>query len=121
LPGDVRQGHPQLAAEDHLAGARPRGRRGPDDALGPGTRRRRAGGDLRGDPGRREARHPRLEPLDDLRQYRRAQPRRDRLLPAPQRKLMPGVEAYGVEPIPAELRTAGWRDPFALNVTFFTI
>jgi nucleobase:cation symporter-1, NCS1 family len=32
---------------------------------------------------------------------------------------MPGVEAYGVEPIPDELRTAGWRDLFAINFTFF--
>ncbi len=32
---------------------------------------------------------------------------------------MPAVEAYGVEPIPAELRTAGWRDLFAINFTFF--
>jgi purine-cytosine permease-like protein len=32
---------------------------------------------------------------------------------------MPGVEAYGVEPIPDELRTTGWRDLFAINFTFF--
>ena len=32
---------------------------------------------------------------------------------------MPAVEEYGVEPIPAELRTAGWRDLFAINFTFF--
>ena len=32
---------------------------------------------------------------------------------------MPGVEAYGVEPIPDELRTVGWRDLFAINFTFF--
>ena len=32
---------------------------------------------------------------------------------------MPHVEAYGVEPIPAELRTVGWRDLFAINFTFF--
>jgi nucleobase:cation symporter-1, NCS1 family len=32
---------------------------------------------------------------------------------------VPGVEGYGVEPIPAELRTAGWRDLFAINFTFF--
>ncbi len=32
---------------------------------------------------------------------------------------MPAVEAYGVEPIPAELRTARWRDLFAINFTFF--
>ena len=32
---------------------------------------------------------------------------------------MPAVEAYGVEPIPAELRTVGWRDLFAINFTFF--
>ena len=32
---------------------------------------------------------------------------------------MPAVEAYGVEPIPAELRTAGWRDLFAITFTFF--
>ena len=56
LPGDVRHGHPRVAAEDHLARARARRRRGPDDAVGPGAGRRRPGGDLRGDPGRREAR-----------------------------------------------------------------
>ena len=32
---------------------------------------------------------------------------------------MPAVESYGVEPIPAELRTVGWRDLFAINFTFF--
>ena len=32
---------------------------------------------------------------------------------------MPAVEHYGIEPIPAELRTAGWRDLFAVNFTFF--
>lgn len=32
---------------------------------------------------------------------------------------MPSVETYGVEPVPAELRTAGWRDLFAINFTFF--
>jgi NCS1 nucleoside transporter family len=32
---------------------------------------------------------------------------------------MPAVEAYGVEPIPAELRTVGWRDLFAITFTFF--
>jgi NCS1 family nucleobase:cation symporter-1 len=32
---------------------------------------------------------------------------------------MPGVEEYGVEPIPDELRTVGWRDLFAINFTFF--
>ena len=32
---------------------------------------------------------------------------------------MPGVEEYGVEPIPAELRTVRWRDLFAINFTFF--
>jgi NCS1 family nucleobase:cation symporter-1 len=32
---------------------------------------------------------------------------------------VPAVEAYGVEPIPAELRTVGWRDLFAINFTFF--
>jgi len=32
---------------------------------------------------------------------------------------LPAVEAYGVEPIPAELRTVGWRDLFAINFTFF--
>ena len=49
----------------------------------------------RGHRRRREARHPRLEPLDDLRQHRRAQPGRDRLLRAatPRRaRLMPAVE-----------------------------
>jgi nucleobase:cation symporter-1, NCS1 family len=30
-----------------------------------------------------------------------------------------GVEGYGVEPIPAALRTVGWRDLFAINFTFF--
>jgi len=29
------------------------------------------------------------------------------------------IEEYGVEPIPAELRTVGWRDLFAINFTFF--
>ena len=32
---------------------------------------------------------------------------------------MAGVEEYGVEPIPDELRTVGWRDLFAINFTFF--
>jgi NCS1 nucleoside transporter family len=32
---------------------------------------------------------------------------------------LPGVEEYGVEPIPAELRTVRWRDLFAINFTFF--
>ena len=32
---------------------------------------------------------------------------------------MPAVETFGVEPIPAELRTVGWRDLFAINFTFF--
>jgi NCS1 family nucleobase:cation symporter-1 len=32
---------------------------------------------------------------------------------------LPAVEAFGVEPIPAELQTAGWRDLFAINFTFF--
>jgi NCS1 nucleoside transporter family len=32
---------------------------------------------------------------------------------------VPAVEAYGVEPIPAELRTVGWLDLFAINFTFF--
>jgi NCS1 nucleoside transporter family len=32
---------------------------------------------------------------------------------------VPGVEEYGVEAIPAELRTVGWRDLFAINFTFF--
>jgi NCS1 nucleoside transporter family len=32
---------------------------------------------------------------------------------------VPAVEAYGVEPIPAELRTVGWRDLFAITFTFF--
>jgi NCS1 family nucleobase:cation symporter-1 len=32
---------------------------------------------------------------------------------------MPAVEGFGVEPIPAELRTVGWRDLFAINFTFF--
>src|SRR5437764_10022632 len=32
---------------------------------------------------------------------------------------MPAVEEFGVEPIPPELRTAGWRDLFAINFTFF--
>jgi NCS1 nucleoside transporter family len=31
---------------------------------------------------------------------------------------VPAVESYGVEPVPAELRTAGWRDLFAINFTF---
>jgi NCS1 family nucleobase:cation symporter-1 len=32
---------------------------------------------------------------------------------------MPALEEYGVEPIPGELRTVGWRDLFAINFTFF--
>lgn len=32
---------------------------------------------------------------------------------------MPGVERYGVEAVPAEERTVGWRDLFAINFTFF--
>lgn len=32
---------------------------------------------------------------------------------------MPAVEEFGVEPIPAELKTARWRDLFAINFTFF--
>ena len=32
---------------------------------------------------------------------------------------MPGVERYGVEPVPADERTVGWRDLFAINFTFF--
>lgn len=32
---------------------------------------------------------------------------------------MPEIEEYGVEPIPPELRTVGWRDLFAINFTFF--
>jgi nucleobase:cation symporter-1, NCS1 family len=32
---------------------------------------------------------------------------------------VPAVEGYGVEPIPPELRTVGWRDLFAINFTFF--
>ena len=32
---------------------------------------------------------------------------------------MPAVEEFGVEPIPAELRTVGWRDLFAINFTFY--
>jgi NCS1 nucleoside transporter family len=32
---------------------------------------------------------------------------------------MPAVEEYGVEPIPDELKTVGWRDLFAINFTFF--
>src|ERR671930_1810983 len=32
---------------------------------------------------------------------------------------MPTVEEYGVEPIPAALRTVGWRDLFAINFTFY--
>ena len=32
---------------------------------------------------------------------------------------MPAIEEYGVEPIPVELRTVGWRDLFAINFTFF--
>ena len=44
LPGDVRHGHHGLAAADHLAGARARRRRGPDDAVGSGPRRCRPGG-----------------------------------------------------------------------------
>jgi NCS1 family nucleobase:cation symporter-1 len=32
---------------------------------------------------------------------------------------VPAIEGYGVEPIPEELRTVGWRDLFAINFTFF--
>ena len=32
---------------------------------------------------------------------------------------MPGVEEYGVEAVPAGLRTVSWRDLFAINFTFF--
>jgi NCS1 family nucleobase:cation symporter-1 len=32
---------------------------------------------------------------------------------------VPAVEEYGVEPIPAELRTVRWPDLFAINFTFF--
>lgn len=32
---------------------------------------------------------------------------------------MPAIEEYGVEPVPAELRTVGWRDLFAITFTFF--
>jgi NCS1 nucleoside transporter family len=32
---------------------------------------------------------------------------------------VPAIEEYGVEPIPAQLRTVGWRDLFAINFTFF--
>lgn len=32
---------------------------------------------------------------------------------------MPVVEELGVEPVPAALRTVGWRDLFAINFTFF--
>ena len=32
---------------------------------------------------------------------------------------MPAFEEYGVEPIPAGLRTTRWRDLFAINFTFF--
>ncbi len=32
---------------------------------------------------------------------------------------MPTIEEFGVEPIPPELRTARWRDLFAINFTFF--
>ena len=30
---------------------------------------------------------------------------------------MPGIESYGVEPIPDELRTVGWRDLFAAKIS----
>src|SRR6267378_2752548 len=48
------------------AGARARRRRGLDDAVGPGPGRRGPGGDLRRHPRSREARDPRLQPLDHL-------------------------------------------------------
>ena len=32
---------------------------------------------------------------------------------------MPGVERYGIEAVPPEERTVGWRDLFAINFTFF--
>lgn len=32
---------------------------------------------------------------------------------------MPAVEEFGVEPIPAELRTVGWRELFAINFAFY--
>ena len=70
--------------QDHVARARPRRRRGSDDAVGPGPGGAGQQAICGRHPGRREARDPRLEPLDDLRQHRRAQPRRDRLLHAAQ-------------------------------------
>ncbi|MCY4086577.1 MAG: cytosine permease [Actinomycetia bacterium] len=33
-------------------------------------------------------------------------------------RLRPGVERFGIEPIPAELRTVGWHDLFAILCTF---
>jgi purine-cytosine permease-like protein len=32
---------------------------------------------------------------------------------------VPGVERYGIEPVPAGERTVGWHDLFAINFTFF--
>jgi NCS1 family nucleobase:cation symporter-1 len=32
---------------------------------------------------------------------------------------VPEVERYGIEPVPPEERTVGWRDLFAINFTFF--
>ena len=59
LSGDVRHGPALLAAADHVARARARRRRGSDDPLGPGPRRRGPAGDRRRDRRRRDARHPR--------------------------------------------------------------
>ena len=59
LPGALRHGRPRLPAENHLACARPRRRRGRDDPVGPGPRRRGPAGDRLRDPGRRGARDPR--------------------------------------------------------------
>ena len=50
--------------------------------VGPGARRSRSAGDRGRDRGRGGARHPRREPLDDLRLERGAQPRGRRLLRA---------------------------------------
>ena len=56
------------------------------DALGPGAERRGAAGDRRRDPRRRDVRHRGLEPLDALRQHRRARAGGDGLLHAAHRR-----------------------------------
>ena len=100
--------------------------------MGPGTGRAPASRrSTEGIPGAEKHVIRGVEPLDDLRQHGGARSGRDRLLLAapwrerPRRAGDAGTSScrrsrsYGVEPIPAELRTVGWRDLFAINFTFF--